>query len=70
MDFGSDAEMQKKWNAFYRKINTRTDDFDTVLRMIKEFLAEPFATAIINGTFTNSWSANDNRWIYGGKNNG
>ena len=35
MTFGSDAEMQKKWKAFCRKIDTKTDDFDTVLRTIK-----------------------------------
>ena len=70
MTFGSDAEMQKKWKAFCRKIDAKTEDFDTVLKTIKEFLTEPFVAAIINGTFTKSWSANDSRWIYGGKNNG
>ena len=46
MNFGSDEAMQKKWKAFTRKINTETDDFTTVLKTIKAFLAEPFATAI------------------------
>ncbi len=46
MTFGSDDAMQKKWKAFCRKIDTKTDDFDTVLRTIKEFLTEPFTAAV------------------------
>lgn len=70
MAFDSDDAMQKKWKAFVRKIDTKTDDYGTVLRMIKEFLAEPFTAAILNDKFTKSWSANDNNWIHGGNNNG
>ena len=62
MDFGSDAEMQKKWNAFCRKINTRTDDFDTVLRMIKAFLTGPYMAAVENKEFAESWSASNGKW--------
>lgn len=68
--FDSDEAMQKKWKAFVRKIDTKTDDYGTVLRMIKEFLTEPFTAAILNDKFTKSWSANDNNWIHGGNNNG
>ena len=46
MNFDSDEAMQKKWKAFTRKINTETNDFNAVLKTIKAFLAEPFATAI------------------------
>ncbi len=70
MAFDSDETMQKKWNAFVRKIAAKTDNYGTVLRMIKEFLTEPFTAAILNGKFTKSWSANDNNWIHGGNNNG
>lgn len=38
MAFDSDEAMQKKWKAFYRKIDTKTDDFSTVLKTIKVFL--------------------------------
>ena len=38
MCFGADAVMQKKWKAFVRKINTKTDDYDTVLKTIRIFL--------------------------------
>ena len=68
--FDSDEAMQKKWKAFVRKIDTKTDDYGTVLRMIKEFLTEPFTAAILNDKFTKSWSVNDNNWIHGGNNNG
>lgn len=70
MAFDSDEVMQKKWKAFVRKIDTKTDDYGTVLRKIKEFLTEPFTAAILNDKFTKSWSANDNNWIHGGNNNG
>ncbi len=70
MAFDSDDAMQKKWKAFVRKIDTKTDDYGTVLRMIKEFLTEPFTAAILTDKFTKSWSANDNNWIHGGNNNG
>ncbi len=46
MTFGTDNAMQKKWKAFCRKIDTKTDDFDTVLRTIQEFLTEPFSAAV------------------------
>ena len=45
--FDSDEAMQKKWKAFVRKIDTETDDFSTVLKTIKAFLAEPFAMAAV-----------------------
>ena len=32
MSFADDTAMQKKWRAFVRKINTETDDYDTVLK--------------------------------------
>ena len=48
MTFGSDDAMQKKWKAFCRKIDTKTDDFDTVLGTIKAFLTEPYKAAVKN----------------------
>ena len=35
MTFGSDDAMQKKWKAFCRKIDIRTDDYNAVLKTIK-----------------------------------
>ena len=62
MSFADDTAMQKKWRAFVRKINTETDDYDTVLKMIKDFLEQPFSAAINNYPFHEKWSASDCKW--------
>lgn len=46
MCFDDDVAMQKKWKAFVRKIDTKTDDYSTVLRTIKAFLTKPFTAAV------------------------
>lgn len=63
MNFADDSAMQKKWKAFVRKIDTKTDDFSTVLKMIKVFLTKPFTLAIRDKKFTEKWSAIDGKWI-------
>ncbi len=63
MTFDNDEAMQKKWKAFCRKIDTKTDDYSTVLRIIKVFLAEPFAAAIEKINFAEKWSAQNTEWI-------
>ena len=63
MSFGDDAAMQKKWKAFVRKINTKTDDYSTVLKIIQNFLEQPFIAAAENKTFTECWSAASSKWI-------
>ena len=65
LEFDSDDAMQKKWKAFIKKINTKTDDFKTVLKTIKLFLAEPFSAAVENKKFNSHWTANDNQWKEG-----
>ena len=62
MDFGSDAEMQKKWKAFVRKINIKTEDYDTVLKIIKNFLEQPFVSAAENNEFSRQWIAAKYQW--------
>lgn len=62
MTFGSDDAMQKKWKAFCRKIDTKTDDFDTVLRTIKEFLTEPYTAAVENKEHFKRWSTHNRYW--------
>ena len=62
MAFGSDDAMQKKWKAFCRKIDTKTDDYDTVLRTIREFLEAPYNAAVENKEFAKSWSASNGKW--------
>ena len=63
MSFGDDIAMQKKWKAFVRKINTKTDDYSTVLRTIQNFLEQPFTAAVENKIFTKCWSAANSEWI-------
>ena len=62
MAFGSDDAMQKKWKAFCRKIDTKADDFDTVLRTIKEFLTEPYKAAVGNKRFAENRPASNGKW--------
>lgn len=62
MAFAENDAMQKKWKAFCRKTDTKTDDFNTVLKTIKEFLIEPFIAAVENIDFTESWSASSGKW--------
>lgn len=63
MDFDDDDAMQKKWKAFVRKIDTKTDDYGTVLKTIKAFLTEPFIAAVERREFTDNWTAQNGMWI-------
>ena len=63
MDFDRDGAMQKKWKAFIRKIDTKTDDYSTVLKTIKMFLTKPFVAAVESREFTDNWTAQSGRWI-------
>ena len=63
MTFDNDDAMQKKWKAFIRKIDTKTDDYSTVLKTIKEFLTKPFTAAARGKEFTEKWSATNSEWI-------
>lgn len=60
--FDSDDAMQKKWKAFIKKINIKTDDFETVLKTIKVFLEEPFSVTIENKRFDSQWLSIENKW--------
>ncbi len=62
LEFDSDDAMQKKWKAFIKKINTKTDDFETVLKTIKLFLSEPFSAAVENKKFDSRWLLIENEW--------
>ncbi len=61
--FADDDAMQKKWKAFVRKIDAQTDDYSTVLKTIKVFLAKPFAAAIEGKDFSKQWVANSGKWM-------
>lgn len=63
MSFDEDTAMQKKWKAFVRKIDTKTDDYSTVLKTIKAFLAKPFTAVVGDKEFTEKWSATNGEWM-------
>lgn len=62
MTFDNNENMQKKWRAFCCKIDTKTDDYSTVLQTIKVFLTKPFTTAIDGSCFNEQRIAADNTW--------
>ena len=53
--FDGEEAMQKKWKAFCRKIDTKTDNYGTVLKTISDFLAKPFSAAISSNNFSAKW---------------
>ncbi|MGI6012491.1 MAG: nucleotidyl transferase AbiEii/AbiGii toxin family protein [Ruminococcus sp.] len=63
MGFDDDVAMQKKWKAFVRKIDTKTDDYSTVLKTIKIFLTKPFMAAVNEEEFIEKWSAANGMWM-------
>ncbi|MEY8367809.1 nucleotidyl transferase AbiEii/AbiGii toxin family protein [Anaerovoracaceae bacterium 42-11] len=63
MGFDDDAAMQKKWKAFVRKIDTKTDDYSTVLKTIKDFLTKPFTAVASDKEFTEKWPASNREWM-------
>ena len=63
MSFDDDAAMQKKWKAFARKIDTKSDNYSTVLKTIKAFLTKPFTAAVEGKVFTGNWTAQNDEWI-------
>ncbi len=62
LEFDSDDAMQKKWKAFIKKINIKTENFETVLKMIKMFLTQPFLAATENKSFDSKWSSAESKW--------
>ena len=67
MSFDDDEGMQKKWKAFCRKIDVKTDNYSIVLRTIQKFLIKPFMAAINEEFFCEYWIANKNTWEQGDK---
>lgn len=63
MGFDGDVAMQKKWKAFVRKIDTKTDDYSTVLKTIKIFLTKPFMATVNEKEFIEKWSASNGEWM-------
>ena len=62
MSFDDDESMQKKWKAFSRKSDVKTDNYSIVLRTIQKFLIKPFIAAINEDFFCEHWIASKNIW--------
>ncbi len=65
MAFDGDEAMQKKWKAFVRKIDAKTNDYSTVLRTIRAFLTKPFEAAVSRNTLSECWLSAANEWRQG-----
>ena len=63
-NFGDDAAMNKKWDAFLRKSSIGAFDYAIVLSKISDFLSEPFSSAIKQKDFNKHWSAAEGFWKY------
>ena len=62
LSFSTDDAMQKKWTAFCKKINTKSN-FDTVLKIINVFLLPPYKAAIEDKEYTETWSVRAQMWM-------
>lgn len=64
MSFTNDNAMQKKWKAFVKKIDTKTDDYSVVLDTIDRFLRKPFEKAVLSKDFNGNWIAENRQWSH------
>lgn len=62
MSFDADDLMQRKWKAFVKKIDAKTDDFSKVINTIDDFLRFPIETALNGTNFLMQWKASSNIW--------
>ena len=62
MAFDGDEAMRKKWKAFCRKTDIKTDDYSTVLKAISSLLSAPFDAAVAGRNYVKRWSGSENRW--------
>lgn len=62
MSFDADDLMQRKWKAFIKKIDAKTDDFSKVINTIDDFLRFPIETTLNGTNFLMQWKASSNIW--------
>lgn len=62
MAFENNDVMQKKWKAFVRKIETKTEDYGKIIQTINIFLAEPIKAVITKTNFNGYWNPAENKW--------
>ena len=63
ISFSDDAAIQKKWKAFVRNINTKTNDYSNVLKTIRNFLEKPLNAAVKCHKYVGKWNATQNMWM-------
>ena len=63
LHFDRDEAMIKKWNSFVRKLDTKTDEFSTVLNGISDFIDKPFTAVITKKEFNLLWRAETGTWV-------
>lgn len=56
MTFAKNTEM-KKLELFIRKVYAKTNDFDTIIKTIKNIFVKPLAVAVESFKYTQHWSA-------------
>lgn len=62
VSFDADDLMQRKWKAFIKRIDAKTDDFSKVINTIDDFLRFPIETALNGTNFLMQWKASSNIW--------
>ena len=61
LSFADDGAMQKKWDAFCRKINTQIG-YETVLETIRAFLLPPYQAATEGYDYNRFWVSSEQIW--------
>lgn len=61
--FGNNANMQKKWKSFIKKINHPIDDYNIILNAIENFLKLPLSAIFENKSFNYYWLSSQYTWI-------
>ena len=62
IDFGENADMQRKWVNFIKKTNLASVDFGTILADISEFIKPVWDSIFQNSEFECSWNPQTTKW--------
>lgn len=65
MTVDTDDGMQQKWNNFARKLNMKSDSFQTILGVIRSFISKPFLAVLDEEFFSQAWDAASGSWVSG-----
>nr|WP_285467711.1 hypothetical protein [Akkermansia sp. NBRC 115031] len=62
MTFDANNGMPQKWNNFARKLHTKTDNFQTILSVIRSFISGPFQAVLDEADFFLTWNSVSGAW--------